>query len=104
MENDTNADTVRDAAARRHRPARGRRRPGVANRALAHPSGNASALRKALELCVREMCKYCRAEAAMTMPGMECLYGCEALRIARAALAAPSRNFALLAALGEAAP
>ena len=35
MENDTNADTVRDAAARRPRPARGRRRPGVANRALA---------------------------------------------------------------------
>jgi hypothetical protein len=38
------------------------------------------------------MCAYCRAEAATTMPGRECLDGCEALRVARAALAAPSRN------------
>lgn len=54
--------------------------------------GNAAALREALELCVREMCAYCRAEAAMTMPGKECFYGCEALRVAKAALAAPARN------------
>lgn len=55
-------------------------------------AGNAAALREALELCVREMCAYCRAEAAMTMPGKECFYGCEALRVAKSALAAPPRN------------
>ena len=48
--------------------------------------GDAVALREALKLCVREMCKYCRADAATTMPGKECLNGCEAMRIAKSAL------------------
>jgi|GEM_PF-5162013 len=39
-------------------------------------------LRRALKLCVRMMCEYCRASA----PGKECLYGCETLRLAKEAL------------------
>ncbi len=53
--------------------------------------GNAAAMREALELCVEAMCRYCRAEArACDLP--QCLDGCETLKIAKAALAKPSRN------------
>lgn len=39
-------------------------------------------LRRALKLCVRKMCEYCRASA----PGRECLDGCETLQLAKEAL------------------
>lgn len=39
-------------------------------------------LRRALKLCVRKMCEYCRAAA----PGKECLDGCETLQLAKEAL------------------
>ena len=43
-------------------------------------------LRRALRLCVEQMCRYCRAEArAQGLP--QCLEGCETLKIAKAALA-----------------
>lgn len=78
-----------EAAATEREMAKGLSKKLDGNRAI---TGNAAALREALELCVREMCAYCRAEAAMTMPGKECFYGCEALRVAKAALDAPARN------------
>lgn len=53
--------------------------------------GNAAAMREALEMCVEAMCRYCRAEARECgLP--QCLDGCETLKIAKAALAAPPRN------------
>ena len=52
------------------------------------PGGNAAAMREALKLCVQDMCRYCRAEArACDLP--QCLDGCETLKMAKAALAAP---------------
>lgn len=43
-------------------------------------------LRRALKLCVRNMCEYCRADAAHSMPGKECVEGCETLQLAKEAL------------------
>ena len=60
-------------------------------------NGDAAALRQALELCMRYMCEYCRKEAAFSMPGKQCVDGCETLRVAKAALAAPARNCDLIA-------
>lgn len=52
---------------------------------------NAAAMLKALELCVQDMCRYCRAEArACDLP--QCLDGCETSKMAKAALAKPPRN------------
>lgn len=59
--------------------------------------GNKVALRQALELCMRYMCEYCRKEAAFSMPGKQCVDGCETLRVVKAALAAPARNCDLIA-------
>ena len=54
-------------------------------------ANNTKTMREALELCVQDMCRYCRAEArACNLP--QCLDGCETLKIAKAALAAPLRN------------
>ena len=48
-------------------------------------------MKEALELCVQDMCRYCRAEARMcNLP--QCLDGCETLKKAKAVLAAPPRN------------
>jgi hypothetical protein len=51
-------------------------------------------LRRALKLCVREMCKYCRAEAKHSMPDAPCIDGCEALQIAKEALGGEDANAA----------
>ena len=50
------------------------------------------ALREALELCVKGMCGYCRMDAEARGMTTECVNGCEALLMAKAALAAPPRN------------
>lgn len=49
-------------------------------------------LRKALEFCVKGMCGFCRMDAEARGMTTECVNGCEALRKAKAALAAPPRN------------
>ena len=49
-------------------------------------------LREALKLCLRGMCGYCRMDAEARGMTTECVNGCEALRKAKAALAAPPRN------------
>jgi hypothetical protein len=43
-------------------------------------------LRGALKICIKRMCEYCRADAAHSMPGKECLEGCETLRLVKKAL------------------
>ena len=62
-------------------------RENVNNAVAVDTAGNNAAMREALELCVQDMCRYCRAEARERgLP--QCLDGCETLRIAKAALAA----------------
>lgn len=53
---------------------------------------NVQKMREALELCVKEMCANCRDAAHTLAPGTPCVYGCETLKIAKAALAEPLRN------------
>ena len=53
---------------------------------------NFAALRDALNLCVDEMCARCRDLAKAQGNPMPCLNGCEPVRKAKAALAAPPRN------------
>ena len=48
-----------------------------------------AALREALEACIEAMCRYCRMEAGRDRV---CVNGCETLKMAKAALAAPARN------------
>ena len=47
----------------------------------------APGLREALELCMKKMCEYCHAEAAARGGCNQCLFGCETLNKAKAALA-----------------
>ena len=54
--------------------------------------GDAAKLREALEFCVKGMCGYCRMDAEARGMTTECVNGCEALLMAKAALAAPPRN------------
>ena len=54
--------------------------------------GNAAKMREALEFCVKGMCGFCRMDAEARGMTTECVNGCEALRKAKAALAAPPRN------------
>ena len=54
--------------------------------------GNSAALRNALNLCVDEMCARCRDLAKARGNPAPCLNGCEPVRKAKAALAAPPRN------------
>lgn len=49
-------------------------------------------LRETLRLCMGAMCKYCVADAEARGLPTECVHGCEALLMAKAALAAPPRN------------
>ena len=49
-------------------------------------------LRNALNLCVDEMCARCRDLAKARGNPLPCLNGCEPVRKAKAALAAPPRN------------
>lgn len=49
-------------------------------------------LREALKSCVDEMCDRCRELAAARGNPLPCLSGCEPVRKAKAALAAPRRN------------
>ena len=49
-------------------------------------------LRNALLLCMRGMCGYCRMDAEARGMSTKCVNGCEALRVAKAALSAPPRN------------
>lgn len=51
--------------------------------------GNAAAMREALKLCVDSMCEYCHMRPYCCGDAAS---GCEALRVAKAALAAPARN------------
>ena len=53
---------------------------------------DAAKLREALKLCLRGMCGYCRTDAEARGMTTECVNGCEALLMAKAALAAPPRN------------
>lgn len=69
----------------------------MATTALAAPAtteksstvGNAAKMREALEACIEAMCRYCRMEAGRDRV---CVHGCETLKMANAALAAPPRN------------
>jgi len=54
--------------------------------------GDVAKLREALKLCLRCMCGYCRMDAEARGMTKECVNGCEALLMAKAALAAPPRN------------
>ena len=54
--------------------------------------GNAAKLREALKLCMDEMCNRCRDLAKARGNPAPCLNGCEPVRKAKAALAAPPRN------------
>lgn len=67
----------------------------AANAAVECPPSacNEAKLRAALELCVGEMCKICNIEAGHPS-ARPCVHGCEVLKIAKAALAAPPRNCA----------
>ena len=56
------------------------------------PAGDCAKLREALGLCVKEMCARCREAADALTSSVPCLEGCETLKIAKAALAAPARN------------
>jgi len=51
------------------------------------PQGNDAKMRAALKLCMEMMCVYCTESTDET-----CMNGCETLRMAKAALAAPPRN------------
>lgn len=53
---------------------------------------NVQKIREALELCVNQMCANCRYAAHKFAPDAPCIYGCETLKIAKAALAEPLRN------------
>ena len=53
---------------------------------------DAAKLREALKLCVDEMCDRCRDLAVARGNPLPCLSGCEPVRKAKAALAAPLRN------------
>ena len=55
-------------------------------------NGNPAILRYALKLCMRQMCERCREIADALTGSLPCLEGCETLRIAKRALAAPQRN------------
>jgi len=63
---------------------------------------NIARLREALRLCMGAMCKYCREDAKARGLPMECVNGCEALLMAKAALAAPPRNCDRFATVDEA--
>lgn len=54
--------------------------------------GDAAKLREALKLCVDEMCNRCHESAAARGNPLPCMSGCEPVRKAKAALAAPPRN------------
>ena len=54
--------------------------------------GDYAKLREALEFCVKGMCGFCRMDAEARGMTTECVNGCEALRKAKVALAAPPRN------------
>lgn len=64
--------------------------------------GDAAKLRDALELCMDEMCSRCRDLAAARSNLLPCLQGCEPVRKAKAALAAPPRNCENYATVDEA--
>ena len=49
-------------------------------------------LRNALLLCMRGMCGYCRMDAEARGMSTKCVNGCEALRVAKAALDRKPRN------------
>ena len=49
-------------------------------------------LRNALLLCMRGMCGYCRMDAEARGMSTKCVNGCEALRVAKAALDRKTRN------------
>lgn len=53
---------------------------------------NLTALREALELCVKEKCEKCRDDLAMHGNHSQCISGCEMVNRAKAALSAPPRN------------
>lgn len=53
---------------------------------------DAAKLREALKLCVDEMCDRCRDLSVARGNPLPCLSGCETVRKAKAALAAPPRN------------
>ena len=65
---------------------------GMATAEKSSAVGNAAKLREALKLCLRGMCGYCRMDAEARGMTTKCVNGCEALRMAKAALAAPARN------------
>jgi hypothetical protein len=54
--------------------------------------GDCAKLREALKMCVDELCARCRDLAKAQGDPMPCLNGCEPVRNAKAALAAPPRN------------
>lgn len=69
-------------------------RENVNNAAAVDGGVNNAAMREALELCVQDMCRYCRAEArAQGLP--QCLEGCETLKKAKAALATAEESSAV---------
>lgn len=53
---------------------------------------DAAKLREALKLCLRGMCGYCRMDAEARGMTTECVNGCEALLMAKAALAATEKE------------
>jgi len=64
--------------------------------------GDVAKLREALEFCVKGMCGYCRMDAEARGMTTECVNGCEALLMAKAALAAPPRNCDVIGNTGRA--
>lgn len=54
--------------------------------------GDVAKLREALKLCMDELCDRCRDLASARGNPLPCLNGCEPVRKAKAALAAPPRN------------
>ena len=54
--------------------------------------GDCAKLRAALKLCMDELCDRCRDLASARGNPLPCLNGCEPVRKAKAALAAPPRN------------
>jgi len=54
--------------------------------------GDCAKLREAVKLCMDEMCNRCRDLASARGNPLPCLQGCEPVRKAKAALAAPPRN------------
>ena len=65
---------------------------GIVEAARKRERGNSAALRNALNLCVDEMCARCRDLAKARGNPAPCLNGCEPVRKAKAALAAPVKN------------